>query len=194
MMIVTRPTRRNSASLPLWPAHPPENASASTPMASRMAPGTAERWTALGRAGRPDRAATTGIRATARAGRLAATMAVPMASTIATPMAHQGRFVALTTCPVLVCRDGTYANHAAKPTMAPSTAPITPMSAPLATMTSRTLRSVAPSAASMPSARSRRWAITVNPATATRPMKTSPSTAITSTIVAGGMPAEVPVG
>ena len=68
------------------------------------------------------------------------------------------------------------------------------MTAPLATMTSRTLRSVAPSAASMPSARSRRWAITVNPATDTRPMNTSPSTATTRTIVAGGIPAEGAVG
>ena len=62
-----------------------------------------------------------------------------------------------------------------------------PTTAPLAVMTSLTLRSVAPSALSMPSARSRRCAITVNPATDTRPMNTSPSTAITRTIVAGLM-------
>jgi hypothetical protein len=41
----------------------------------------------------------------------------------------------------------------------------------------------------MPRARSRRCAITVNPATDTSPMNTSPSTATTSTIVAGLMPA-----
>ena len=37
----------------------------------------------------------------------------------------------------------------------------------------------------MPRARSRRCAMTVNPATETRPMKTRPSTAMASTIVAG---------
>ena len=57
----------------------------------------------------------------------------------------------------------------------------------MAVITSRTLRSVAPSAASMPSARSRRWAITVKPATDTSPMNTSPRTATASTIVAGLM-------
>jgi len=46
----------------------------------------------------------------------------------------------------------------------------------------RTLASVAPSALSMPSARSRRCAITVNPATATRPVKTMPSTATANSV------------
>ena len=65
---------------------------------------------------------------------------------------------------------------------------------PLAAMTSRTLASVAPSALSMPSARRRRCAITVNPATATRPVKTMPSTATARTIVAGEMPGDDPLG
>ncbi len=42
-------------------------------------------------------------------------------------------------------------------------------------------RWLAPIAPSMPSARSRRWAITVNPATASRPTNTSPIVASTST-------------
>ncbi len=37
----------------------------------------------------------------------------------------------------------------------------------------------------MPRARCLRWAMTVNAAVATRPMKTSPSTETTSTTVAG---------
>ena len=65
--------------------------------------------------------------------------------------------------------------------------PITPTMAPLAAIASRTLACVAPSALSIPSARRRRCAITVNPATATKPMKTKPSTATARTIVAGEM-------
>ncbi len=42
-------------------------------------------------------------------------------------------------------------------------------------------RWLAPIAPSMPSARSRRWAITVNPATASRPTNTSPIVARMST-------------
>ena len=45
--------------------------------------------------------------------------------------------------------------------------------------------SVAPSAPSMPSARSRRWASTVKPATATRAMSSIPTVASASTIVSG---------
>ena len=41
-------------------------------MTSAMTPGSAERWTCFGGAGRPDRATTIGTRVTARAGRAAA--------------------------------------------------------------------------------------------------------------------------
>jgi len=77
--------------------------------------------------------------------------------------------------------------------MTPAMAATRPTTAPLAVMTSRTLRSVAPSALIMPSARIRRCASTVNPAAESRPMKTSPSTEITSTIVAGLMLPVLPV-
>ena len=74
------------------------------------------------------------------------------------------------------------------PIAPPSSAPITPTTAPLATMTSRTCLSVAPSEDRTPSERSRRWASTVKPATATRPMKNSPTTANASAITAGVSP------
>ena len=74
------------------------------------------------------------------------------------------------------------------PIAPPSTAPTTPTTAPFATMTSRTSLSVAPSEDRMPSERSRRWASTVKPATATSPMKNSPTTANASAITAGVSP------
>ena len=49
-----------------------------------------------------------------------------------------------------------------------------PTTTPFATIARRTWRSVAPSAPSMPSARSRRWAMTANPAAATRPTNNRP--------------------
>lgn len=69
-------------------------------------------------------------------------------------------------------------------------APAVPVTAPFAVITSAMLRSAAPSAPSMPSARSRRRASTVNDASATRPTKISPSVAAASTMNAGLMPPE----
>ena len=65
------------------------------------------------------------------------------------------------------------------------TAPATPPIRPSAISTNRTSASVAPSEESMPRARCLRWAMTVNEAVATRPMKTRPSTEMMSTMVAG---------
>ena len=64
-------------------------------------------------------------------------------------------------------------------------APSTPATRPSTISTNLTSRSVAPSDASMPRARCLRWAITVNAADATSPMKARPSTETISTIVAG---------
>jgi hypothetical protein len=69
----------------------------------------------------------------------------------------------------------------ATPRVAPASAPTAPMTRPLASRASRMCRWLAPIAPSMPSARSRRWAITVKPATASRPTNTSPIVASTST-------------
>jgi hypothetical protein len=128
-----------------------------------------------------------------RAGRLAASIEVATASTMPVAMAHQGRFSGSTRCAVSVSSDGTYANQAPRPITAPMTTAARPMTAPPATMTRRTLRAAAPSAVSMPSARSRRCAITVNPATDTRPMKIMPSTVTASTTMAGLMTPELRV-
>lgn len=76
---------------------------------------------------------------------------------------------------------GLRAIQPATPSIAPTSAPTAPMTRPLASRTSRMCRWLAPIAPSMPSARSRRWAITVNPATASRPTNTSPIVASTST-------------
>ena len=56
-----------------------------------------------------------------------------------------------------------------------------PTAAPLANMTRRTCRSVAPIAPIMPRARIRRWAITVNPATESSPTNVSPIVASSRT-------------
>jgi hypothetical protein len=72
------------------------------------------------------------------------------------------------------------------PTNAPASAPPPPTTSPLASSTSRMCRWLAPMAPSMPSARSRRWAMTWNPATDSRPTKTSPIVASTSTRVVAG--------
>ena len=63
-----------------------------------------------------------------------------------------------------------------------------PTTAPLTSMTRRTLRSVAPIDSSMPSARRRRCASTVKPAVATSPTKIRPKTATTNTMTAGLIP------
>ena len=72
-----------------------------------MTPGTAERCTAFGGAGRPDSAATTGTRAIVVAGRREASTDVAIASTTPVAIAHHGRFVASTTWPVACCSVGT---------------------------------------------------------------------------------------
>ena len=68
---------------------------------------------------------------------------------------------------------------------APSRVPATPTTIPLARTTRRTFLSVAPTAPSIPSERSRRWASTVNPPMDTRPMRSIPMVASASTMVSG---------
>src|SRR5262249_57795710 len=96
VMVTTRPTRSTSgfALGPLPPAtafRPPLNARQARPAANTMPPGRADRCTALGAAGRPDSAATTGTAAIVFAGRRDASAAVVIASTIPTPNPHHGR-------------------------------------------------------------------------------------------------------
>ena len=111
---------------------------------------------ALAGAGRPDRAATTGIRAADQPGREAAATAVTTASSTATASAGHGRLSGSMTWPAAASRCGTYANHAAKPSPAPASDPDTPANTPLATVTRRMCRPVAPTEPSMPKARSLR--------------------------------------
>jgi hypothetical protein len=66
------------------------------------------------------------------------------------------------------------------------------MTAPSASSTSRSRRSVAPTAASMPSWRSRRWAMTTNPAAAiseTSSSRTVDAASVSAPAVAGSSPA-----
>ncbi len=72
-----------------------------------MTPGRTLRCTALGGAGRPDSAATTGTVATVFAGRRDASTDVAIASTTPSANAHHGRFAASTTWPVACCSAGT---------------------------------------------------------------------------------------
>ena len=72
-----------------------------------MTPGRAERCTGFGGAGRPDSAATTGIRAIVLAGRREASTEVAIANVTPMPNAHHGRFAASTTWPVACCSVGT---------------------------------------------------------------------------------------
>ena len=71
-----------------------------------MAPGTADRCTAFGGAGRPDSAATTGTAAIALAGLRDASTDVTIANTAPMAIAHQGRLAASTTWPVACCSVG----------------------------------------------------------------------------------------
>ncbi len=85
-------------------------------------------------------------------------------------------------CPIVVSSAGPIANHRAVPSAAPSSAPVVPSTVPFATSTSRMCRWPAPIALSMPSDRIRRWAITVNPATASSPTNSSPIVPSSSTV------------
>ena len=152
----------------------------SPPPASSV-PSRANRWAGFGGAGRPDSAATIGSLAAVRAGHHDAAMAVRIARIAPATTAHQGSANGSYTCPTTCSKAGVSANQAASPIATPETAPTTPTAAPLASMTRRTCRSVAPMAPIMPSARSRRCAITVNPATESSPMKISPIVASSRT-------------
>ena len=189
-------------SLPPLPPQPPENASIRVATTRTIAPGTADRCTAVAVGGRPDSAATIGTRATARAGRRDASVAVRTASTHRAadqpPGQVRPRDTVVRSVGQVTAR--TRSRRRDRVT-APMSAPTPPTRAPLVTMTRRTLRSVAPSAESMPSARSRRWASTVKPAAATRPTKIRPMIAIANTMTAGryreecvGVTAAVPAG
>ena len=59
-------------------------------MTRKTTPGTAERWTCFGGAGRPDRAVTIGTLVIDWAGREAAKKVATMASTMAMPMTTHG--------------------------------------------------------------------------------------------------------
>ncbi len=115
------------------------------------------------------------MRATERAGHQAAAIAVRTASTRLATTAHHGRARRSIRWPESDCSVGTNANHAATPTTPPASAPTIPTAAPSASITRRTCLSVAPREASRPRARIRRWAMTVNPATAMSPTKSRPS-------------------
>jgi hypothetical protein len=94
------------------PRPPPDNSSRASPAASVVRPARAARCTALARGGWPDSAATTGTRATVRAGWRAASMAVMTASAIPVMITPQGSASGSITWPVAACRRGTYTSQA----------------------------------------------------------------------------------
>ena len=111
---------------------------------SRTPPRAAKRWAGCGRGGRPDSAATTEIRATARAGHQAAATAVTKVRTMAAAMAHHGRAKRSMRCSAIDAASVRTRTTPASPTAVPTTAAVAPTAAPLASMTRRTCRSVAP--------------------------------------------------
>src|SRR6266849_3246154 len=102
--VATSPPRRYSVSLPPFAPHPPDDTMRTRPITRRTTPGSAERCTAFGGAGRPERAATTEIWVTERAGRRAARVAVTIARAIAVAINHHGRSVHATRWWALVAR------------------------------------------------------------------------------------------
>ncbi len=80
---------------------------------------------------------------------------------------------------------GRYTSQAARPSTNPATAPTRPTTAPLARTTRRMFLSVAPTAPSIASERSRRWARTVKPPTETRPMRSIPTVIAAIAMVSG---------
>ena len=150
-----------------------------TPSASSAPARSADRCAGRGAGGRSDSAAVTGTRAAARAGHHDAAVAVDTASNIPTTTSHQGTSKRSIRCPAADSTVGPIANQVSSPVAVPNTAAASPTAAPLATMTSRTWRSVAPVAASSPICRCRRWAMTTNPAAATR--ATSSRTTVATT-------------
>ncbi len=89
----TKPRTSTSAPLPL-PLVVPEYPNRTAAPASTTRPGSAERWTCLGGAGRPDRAVTTGILVIDQAGRAAAKYVATTARPMATPITVHGSWKA----------------------------------------------------------------------------------------------------
>ncbi len=110
----------------------------------------------------------TGTRDMARAGHQAAAAAATTARARHSPIRPQGRASRSIRCPAAASTAGAATIHPRMPSAPPTTAAATPTITPLASMTSRRWRSVAPSAASSPSWRWRRWATTTKPAAAIR--------------------------
>lgn len=136
----------------------------------------AERCSGFGDAGRPDRAATTESWATARAGRREARTAVPMASTIEVAINHHGRsrrraVVGARREPRGVGDPGTEAD------CGPDERTHSTHDGPVGNHDGPDVAIRRTSDESIPRARSRRCASKVKPATATRPMKVSPTMA-----------------
>lgn len=105
-MVAVMPPSVSSVAVPPLCPHPPDSTSKTGPVSSKMTPGRAERRAAFGGSGRPARAACTGIRAAARAGRRDASIEVRTARTIPAPITGQGRCSTPIRCPALISRCG----------------------------------------------------------------------------------------
>ena len=151
-------------------ALPPETllpvARQTTPPTTKAAATRAERSSAAGRGGRPDRATTGGMRDMVRPGHHAAPVAVTTARKMPTRSSHQGTWNASMRKPSGPSMRGATTNQVPKPRTPPTTPATRPVAAPVATIVSRRCFSVAPTAAIIPSCGRRRCAMTAKLAAA----------------------------
>ena len=130
--------------------------------------------------GRPDSACTIGTRAIERAGHHAAAVAVTTPSTTPVAMSHHGTSNRGIRYPRAGSRNGTIRTQPAIPHTVPTIDAVRPTMKPFVSTRNRTWPSLPPIAPSMPSCRSRRCAMTTNPAAATS--ATSASTTVPAMI------------
>ena len=152
-----------------------------SPAPRTMPPRTTDRRVERGRGGRADSACVTGMRDSARDGHHAAAVAVVTARTRPDARSHNGRSNRSIRWLATDSNQGASATQPARPASVPTTAAVAPTATPLATIATRRCRSVAPTAASMPSCCRRRWAITTKPAAAIRHTSTMARLAMAST-------------
>ncbi len=126
----------------------------------------------------------TGSRDVIRAGHQAATVAATTASSATATRRGQGRSVRGMRWFAADSTAGAATIQPTTPSTVPMTAATAPVMAPVASMTSRTWRCVAPIATSMPSWRWRRWATTTKAAAASSPTSASASVVTARTTAA----------
>ena len=154
------------------------------PAARARTEATSERCSRRGRGGRAATASVMGILATVRAGHQAASVAVMTARSAPMTGSQSGMLNRSIRWAAAGSSAGAIAIQVARPVAVPTTAATTPTATPLSTIACRSCRGVAPTAASIPSCRSRRWASVTKLAPATRHTSTMATTATANTATA----------